>query len=450
MPLLRIFANKYSPRSNASAYSTQPASPSSKPLLAPQPSPPSSSATSFSSSPLATPSPSRTAYRRLSLQDIHLLTRILSSSSSADPDDLRMVDKQSSRGSTPKRDTAGGAKMASSEVSDNDGDDGGDKERTPPVSPQLPPSSLSPTTNETTGRIRTRLRIAELPSHLRQCMSPATAATAVAAVRTTATTTPISAFRDRNHGRRRHCRRRRTGIAHRPGCGGHTVRTTPLSSPAYSEQVDEEDGAEEEKDVGGELCTFHTGLDGVLLRSVLAFVWKEAGAWTSGLGLAVVEGDEDNEEAEDDDLRVKEVLALLGRVKGELASWFEDERRTVIATVNAIIGIVLVPVSIDKLSATEHCARKWHCRLFSVLILTSDIPFRADYAFIAWENVVIAPPQRLPRLCPHPRRQRTGAHSGAARLAAGVVPMGAPGEGIEAVGVDGWVAVVGVYARGCG
>ncbi|KAB2572997.1 hypothetical protein DBV05_g8370 [Lasiodiplodia theobromae] len=447
MPLLRIFANKYSPRNNASAYSTQPASPSSKPLLAPQPSPPSSSATSFSSSPLATPSPSRTAYRRLSLQDIHLLTRILSSSASCSPDDLRMADKKSSRGSTPKQSTAGGAKMASSEVSENDGDDGGDKGRTPPVSPQLPPSSLSPTTNETIGRIRTRLRIAELPSHLRQCMSPATA---VAAARTTTTAPPTRVFRDRNHGRRRHCRRRRPGIAHRPGCGGHTVRRTSVSFPAYSEQADEEGGAEEERDVGGELCTFHTGLDGVLLRSVLTFVWKEAGSWASGLGLMVVEGDYDKEGAEDDDLRVKEVLALLGRAKSELVSWFENERRTVIATVNAIIVIVLVPVSTYKLSAAERCARKRHRGFYSVLILTSDILFRADHTFVAWENVVIAPPQRLPCLCPHSRRQRTGAHSGAARLAAGVVPMGAPGQGIEAVGVGGWVDVVGVYARGCG
>ncbi|KAF4545340.1 Protein scaf8-like isoform x1 [Lasiodiplodia theobromae] len=348
MPLLRIFANKYSPRRNASAYSTQPASPSSKPLLAPQPSPPSSSATSFSSSPLATPSTSRTAYRRLSLQDIHLLTRILSLSSSCGPDDFRIVDKQSSRGSTPKGDTAGGAKTASSGGCGDDDGDGGDKGGTPPVSPQLLPSSLSPITNETIRRIRTRLRIAELPSHLRQCMSPATAATAVAA---------------------------------------------------------------------------------------------EAGSWASGLGLMVVEGDYDKEGAEDDDLRVKEVLALLGRAKGELVSWFENERRTVIATVNAIIVIVLVPVSTYKLSAAERCAKKRH---------TSDILFRADHTFVAWENVVIAPPQRLPCLCPHSRRQRTGAHSGAARLAAGVVPMGAPGQGIEAVGVGGWVDVVGVYARGCG
>lgn len=342
MPSFRIFANKYSPRSNASSYSKHPASPSSKPLLTPQPSPPSSSATSSSSSPLATPPSPRAAYRHLSLPDIHLLTRILSPSASCSPDDLRMADKNSSRDSTPKRDTAGGAKMASSEGSDDDGDDGGDKGRTPPVSAQLPPSSsLSPTTNETIGRIRTRLRIAELPSHLRQCMSPATAATAVTAVRTTATTTPTRVFRDRNHGRRRHCRRRRTGIAHRPGCGGHAVRTTSLSSPAYSEQADEEDGAEEERDVGGELCTFHTGLDGVLLRSVLTFVWREAGSWASGLGLIVVGDDEDEEGAGDDNVRVKEVLALLGRAKGELVSWFEDERRTKGGEVRTEIGSTL-------------------------------------------------------------------------------------------------------------
>lgn len=258
-----------------------------------------------------------------------------------------MADKKSSRGSTPKGGTASGAKLASSEGSDDDGDDGGDKGRTSPVSPQLPPSSsLSPTTNETIGRIRTRLRIAELPSHLRQCVGPATAATAIAAVRTTATTTPTRVSRDRNHGRRRHCRRRRTGIAYRPRCGGHTVRRTSLSSPAYSEQADEEDGAEE-RDVGGELCTFHTGLDGVMLRSVLTFVWREAGSWASGLGLVVVEGDEDEEGAGDDNVRIKEVLALLGRAKGELVSWFEDERRTKEGEVRTEIGSTLQGTSLQ-------------------------------------------------------------------------------------------------------
>lgn len=89
-------------------------------------------------------------------------------------------------------------------------------------------------------------------------------------------------------------------------------------------------------------------------------------------------------------------------------------------------------------------------RLFSILILTLDVLSCADYAFVVWENVDIAPLQRLSRLCPDPRGQRTGTDPGVARLAAGVVPVGAPGQGIEAVGVDGWVVVVDVYARGCG